>query len=113
MAYAPYSHFRVGAVVVGQRGSYAGANIENASYGLSLCAERAALTVALAAGERVFRALAVACIDAMPGGPPGSLMPCGACRQWISELAPDAAIVVAQLDSQFSIQELLPSAFRL
>ena len=98
---------------MGEHGNYAAANIENASFGLSLCAERAALTVALAAGERIIRALAVSCIDALPGGPPGSLVPCGACRQWVAELAPHAAIFIDQVDGQYSIEQLLPTAFRL
>ena len=79
-AYAPYSKFRVGSAVLGQAGIYAGANVENASWGLSLCAERSALSAALAAGDREIRAIAVACIDADPNGPIAGTIPCGACR---------------------------------
>lgn len=112
-AYAPYSNFRVGAAVLGQAGIYAGANVENASSGLSLCAERSALSAAVAAGDREIRAIAIACIDAGPGGPLGCLMPCGGCRQWIAELAPEATILIANHEREYSIDDLLPSAFRL
>ncbi len=112
-AYAPYSKFRVGSAVLGQAGIYAGANVENASWGLSLCAERSALSAALAAGDREIRAIAVACIDAEPSGPVAGRMPCGACRQWIAELAPQATILIAYHDREYSIDDLLPSAFRL
>ena len=112
-AYAPYSRFRVGAVAVGKRGNYTGANVENASYGLSLCAERVALAAAVAAGDTEISVLVVACIDALPGQSHRALLPCGACRQWIAELAPKATIVIAQLDVEYSIEQLLPAAFRL
>jgi len=111
-AYAPYSKFRVGSAVLGQAGIYAGANVENASWGLSLCAERSALSAALAAGDREIRAIAVACIDADPKGPIAGTIPCGACRQWIAELAPGATILIANREEEYSIDDLLPSAFR-
>jgi cytidine deaminase len=77
-AYAPYSHFPVGAAVLAADGSiYAGANIENASFGLTQCAERVAVQTAVAAGRRRLRAVAVA-------GPNG-ITPCGACRQVMAE----------------------------
>src|SRR5579884_4016972 len=110
-AYAPYSKFRVGAAVLGERGIYTGTNIENASFGLTLCAERAALAAAVTAGDRKVRAMAIACIDAAPDGPPGSLMPCGACRQWLSELAPDAVLLIAGTKRDYTVSELLPEAF--
>jgi cytidine deaminase len=130
-AYAPYSHFRVGAVVVvetldGTR-LVAGANIENASYGLALCAERAALAAACAldaavrtddeharrmtAPRIVF--VAVSCLDAPPGSPPEARMPCGACRQWLAELAPDATYFVDGVDGALRLPDLLPHPFRL
>ncbi len=112
-AYAPYSRFRVGAAVLGARGIYAGANVENASWGLSLCAERSALAAAAGAGDREVLAIAVACIDAPEDGPKGSLMPCGACRQWMAELAPQATIYVAGVEGEFTVENLLPDAFRL
>ena len=89
-AYAPYSQFRVGAAVEDASGNvYVGCNVENASYGLTVCAERIAIFAALAAGaQRPFAAIAVACLD-------GECSPCGACRQVISEhLRPDAPVDV-------------------
>ncbi len=112
-AYAPYSEFRVGAAVLGGGGHYLGTNVENASLGLTLCAERSALSAAVTAKEREIRAIAIACIDAKLGGPLGSLMPCGACRQWISELAPRAVILIAGHDREYSIGDLMPHPFRL
>lgn len=112
-AYCPYSRFRVGAAVLGGRGIHVGANIENASFGLTLCAERVALSVALAAGDRKLRALAVACIDASPGAGLLERMPCGACRQWMLELAPDAEVLVAGVDETFRLADLLPVPFAI
>ena len=113
LAYAPYSRFRVGAAVLGSRGLYLGTNVENSSSGLSLCAERSALAAAVAAGDTGVKAIAVACVDAAESSPPGARMPCGACRQWIAELAPNAAILVAGIGRSYSILELLPSPFSL
>jgi cytidine deaminase len=110
-AYAPYSHFRVGAALEDASGSvYVGCNVDNASYGLSVCAERNAIFCAIAAGgARPFRALAVACIDASDG----ACSPCGACRQVIAEhFSADAQISVEGLGT-FTPPELLPHAFRL
>jgi cytidine deaminase len=120
-AYAPYSHFRVGAAVVVQtpEGPHivTGANVENASYGLTLCAERAALAAALqlaAAGERpVVTQVAVACVDATPTAPDAARMPCGACRQWLAELAPDATYFVDGVARDLTLDDLLPDAFQL
>ena len=114
-AYAPYSRFRVGAVVRDRRGVlFAGCNVESASYGLTVCAERAAILVALAAGaERPFTALAVACVDAPPGAGPDGAMPCGACRQVMAEhLAVDAPVHVLGAGT-FRVADLLPHAFTL
>ncbi len=113
-AYAPYSNFRVGAAVLGATGAvYRGANTENASFGLSLCAERAALAAARAAGEESITAIAVACIDAPPDAPPEQRMPCGACRQWMLELAPEATVFILGVERSFSVTELLPVGFVL
>jgi len=112
-AYAPYSRFRVGAAVQGERGIYTGANVENASYGLSLCAERSALAAAIAAGERRFAAVAVACIDAPADAGTAERTPCGACRQWLVELAPDAELAMLGVDGTMRVRELLPHAFAL
>jgi cytidine deaminase len=112
-AYAPYSGFAVGSAVLTRSGAIvAGANVENASYGLTLCAERAALTRALqeghVAGDIV--AVAVATDAARPTAP------CGACRQWLVELAPAAAVYCAGgADSGpplvTTVAALLPHAF--
>lgn len=129
-AYAPYSRFRVGAVVVvagadGER-LVAGANVENASLGLTLCAERAALAAACSlagAARRIegrepyntppgIRYLAVSCIDATSDGSAGERMPCGACRQWIAELAPDATVFVDGVEGALGLEDLLPRPFQ-
>jgi cytidine deaminase len=112
-AHAPYSRFRVGAAVLTNKGVFAGTNVENASYGLSLCAERSALSAAVAAGATRFQALAVSCIDAKKRSNPGELMPCGACRQWFAELAPDAEIFVDGVERSFTVDELLAFPFTL
>jgi cytidine deaminase len=112
-AYAPYSNFRVGAAVLGARATYLGTNVENASYGLALCAERSALSAAVAAGDREIRGVAVACIDADAGAGSLERMPCGACRQWLLELAPDAEILISGIPEVLRIEDLLPRPFKL
>jgi cytidine deaminase len=110
-AYAPYSRFRVGAALEDANGElYVGCNVENASYGLTICAERNAIFAAIgASATRPFRTLAVACIDASAGG----CSPCGACRQVIAEhFLADALISVDGLGA-FTARQLLPHAFRL
>jgi cytidine deaminase len=112
-AYAPRSGFHVGAAVMGERGNYLGVNVENASYGLTLCAERSALAAAVAAGEKQIRAIAVTCVDASAEADLSERMPCGACRQWILELAPKGEILILGSDKSFRIDELLPNPFTL
>lgn len=112
-AYAPYSKFRVGAAVLADGKVYTGANVENASFPLTLCAERAALSAAVAAGTSAIEAIAIACIDADREQGLDQLMPCGACRQWIVELAPDARIFICGADREYSAEELLPMPFKL
>ena len=110
-AYAPFSHFTVGAALLGEDGKvYAGCNAENASYGLTLCAERNALFHAVAEGCRAFRALAIVAPHAVP--------PCGACLQVLSTFCkPDLPIYLGDLTSQdfrtTSLSELFPSPFSL
>jgi cytidine deaminase len=106
-AYAPYSRFKVGAALLGRSGKiYLGCNVENASYGLTCCAERTAIFTAVTEGEQEFEAIAVATSNGVP--------PCGACRQVLSEFAPDLIIYTANLQGRIkttSIRKLLPSAF--
>src|SRR3954447_7898009 len=85
-AYARYSRFRVGAVAEADGLLFDGCNVENASYGLTVCAERVALSAAVAPGRPRVARLAVACIDAGPEPGPSGRMPCGACRQVMAEL---------------------------
>ena len=86
---------------------YLGCNVENASYGLSICAERNALAAAVAAGERRFTAMAIASRGGVP--------PCGACRQVLAELAPDLSLILVDVDtgerSEENLADLLPRAF--
>jgi cytidine deaminase len=109
-AYAPYSHFHVGAVVVTADGEvYEGANVENASYGLTMCAERVAIGSMAASGQRG-PIIAVAIV----GDGDDALTPCGACRQVIHEFGPEA-VVYGSGDGgrpvKAAIRDLLPHAF--
>lgn len=115
LAYAPYSKFRVGAAVLTDDGStYTGVNIESASYGLTLCAERLAFAKAISEGQRNFRAVAVACIDGIRiADNIHEFMPCGACRQWMAEFAQDAEIIIFGFERVYRVEELMPIAFRL
>lgn len=112
-AYVPYSSFRVGAAVLAGDGTVIpGCNVENASYGLACCAERTALFSAVAWGHRDVVALAVTCADGDPTRP-DTLMPCGACRQVMAELLPGDAPVVIDGVGRYTVDDLLPHAFRL
>ena len=112
-AYAPYSKFRVGAAVEADGRAYAGCNVENASYGLTVCAERVALFTAVAAGHRRIQRIAVTCVDAGPDLGEGGRMQCGACRQVMAELmGPDGEVLVDGVGA-FRVSELLPSPFTL
>lgn len=110
-AYAPYSRFLVGAALRSEGAEprvFAGCNVENASYGLTNCAERTALFAAVAAGERKFARLAIASS--------GGVTPCGACRQVLAEFAPDLGILLVDADqperiAEVNLAELLPGRF--
>jgi cytidine deaminase len=112
-AYAAYSGFRVGAAVRAGGRIYTGCNIENASYSLTICAERVAVFAAIDAGARRIDALALACIDTTPGSTMGSLMPCGACRQVMTEFGSASLPVHVDGAGSFTLAELLPQAFTL
>jgi cytidine deaminase len=113
-AYAPYSKYRVGAAVLGDDGRvYAGANVENASYGLSICAERNAVSAAVLGGARRI----VACAVVTESDPPAA--PCGMCRQTLMEFAPkdptDVRVTLVNPAGErrdTTLGELLPMAFR-
>jgi cytidine deaminase len=110
-AYAPYSNFKVGAAVLGASGRiYSGCNVENASYGLSICAERVAIFKAVSEGEREIRAIAIANSSGKPA------FPCGACRQVMAEFAGDEMEILLVSDEgveKHTLAELFPNAFRL
>jgi cytidine deaminase len=112
-AYAEYSKFRVGAAVRAGGEIYTGCNIENASYGLTICAERVAIFNAVAAGAQEIESLAVACVDAPRGGAESGLMPCGACRQVMAEFAGSDLPVHVDGAGGFRLDELLPHSFSL
>jgi cytidine deaminase len=110
-AHAPYSKFRVGAALLAGNGKiFTGCNVENASYGLTICAERVAVGNAVSAGCRQFKAIAIV-------APAAKVAPCGACRQVLAEFG-DFVVVCAdsrraRCVEMFSVSELLPHAFRL
>ncbi len=110
-AHAPYSKFRVGAALLAKSGQvYTGCNVENASYGLTICAERVALTKAVSEGHRQFKAIAVV-------APSASLSPCGACRQVLAEFGDMVVVCADSRDARrirFNLlSELLPHTFKL
>lgn len=108
-AYAPYSKFPVGAALLAEDGRvFTGCNVENASYGLTVCAERVAVFKAVSEGVTRFRAIAVACGT-------GPCAPCGACRQVLYEFAPELVVIMADGRGETwraaKLSELLPSGF--
>lgn len=107
-AYAPYSKFRVGAAIEAEDGRvFTGCNVENASYGLTICAERAAVVQAVGAGVRRFRRVVVVTESEPPAAP------CGACRQVLWEFGPDLVVeaVGPRSRKQWRMSELLPDGF--
>jgi len=108
-AYAPHSGFRVGAALLADDGSvHVGCNVENASYGLTLCAEIGAVSAAVASGQTGLRALAISVEGDQP------VAPCGACRQVLGEFAPDLRVIseAGGRRQEWSLAELLPAPFR-
>jgi len=107
-AYAPYSGFTVGAAVQTKSGAvFTGCNVENASYGATICAERAALAAAVAAGDRELVALVIA------SGAKSTTPPCGICRQCLAELAPSLPIrsYAGDTHAEYDLASLLPDVF--
>ena len=106
-AYVPYSHYKVGAALLGKSGTvYTGCNVENASYSHTVCAERTAVLKAVSEGETEFEAIAVVTRN---GG-----SPCGACRQVLSEFSPELIIYIADKDGEYrttTLKQLLPDSF--
>ena len=111
MAYAPYSRYKVGAALLTTGGRlFTGANIENASYGMTICAERVAVFSAVMAGERQFEALAVTSSGRK------EVTPCGACLQVLAEFAPGIRVITSDAQgelNEYTLKDLLPRAFSL
>ncbi|MGN0742594.1 MAG: cytidine deaminase [Candidatus Fimadaptatus sp.] len=107
-AYAPYSRYRVGACILAADGRmFCGCNVENASYGLTICAERGAVMAAVAGGARAFTRIAIVSEGSLP-------WPCGACRQVLREFAPDIEVLVQDGGGNIrraTLSELLPMSF--
>jgi cytidine deaminase len=112
-AYCPYSGFTVGAAVETSDGRvFTGCNVENASYGLAICAERVAVFCAVSSGARRIVRIAVSCPPNADSNPQ-TLVPCGACRQVLAEFMDPAGEIIVDRLRAFSLHELLPTPFRL
>lgn len=109
-AYAPFSEFRVGAALLTGSGKiYTGVNVENSSYGGTICAERTAFVKAVSEGERTFCAIAIAASG-------GEALPCGICRQFMYEFEPELDVITGVDEENLRVQklrDLLPGGFRL
>lgn len=109
-AYAPYSRFKVGAALLTKTGEvFTGVNVENSSFGATICAERTAFVKAVSEGHREFDAIAVVSSD-------GDVLPCGICRQFMFEFGDDLKIITGEDEDHLKITEiteLLPGGFRL
>ena len=107
-AYAPYSSFKVGAALLAEDGRiFTGANVENISFGLTMCAERVAVGAAIQAGAMAFRAIAIVSDSKHP------VVPCGACRQVLAEFAPNIEVVCATMSGsleELNLRTLLPAS---
>ena len=109
-AYAPYSNFQVGAALLTESGQvYTGVNVENASFGATICAERTACVKAVSEGHRSFTAIAITSTR-------GTAAPCGICRQFLSEFSPDLDVITGDDEEHLIVQKLsvlLPDDFKL
>ena len=110
-AYAPFSGFKVGAAILTTGGDvFTGVNVENSSYGATICAERVACTKAVSEGFNEFEAIAIATYDGVEAGP------CGMCRQFLFEFAPKLRVITGKNEDEIEVSnldELLPKGFRL
>ena len=109
-AYAPFSNFHVGAALLTEDGKvFTGVNIENSSYGATICAERTAMVKAISEGARDFESIAIA-------GNGGTSWPCGICRQFMYEFCPDIRVISGENEDElkvYTLKELLPEGFKL
>ena len=109
-AYAPYSHFQVGAALLAKDGRvFTGCNVENATYGATICAERTAVTKAVSEGVREFEKIAIVASSGEDAAP------CGICRQVLFEFMPEGKVVLwseLEGEKEFALTELLPFGFR-
>jgi cytidine deaminase len=109
-AYAPYSNFKVGAAILSREGKvFSGANLENSSFGITVCAERVALYKALSSGEKDFIKIAIASSAEKP------ITPCGLCRQALFEFSPGLKVVCSNLTGKikkYTLKQLLPYPFK-
>lgn len=109
-AYVPFSHFQVGAALLTAEGKvFTGVNIENSSFGATICAERTAFVKAISEGERQFKAIAVASSG-------GEALPCGICRQFMYEFCPKIDVITGENEDSLrtqTLEQLLPEGFRL
>lgn len=110
-AYAPFSGFKVGAAILTTGGDvFTGVNVENSSYGATICAERVACTKAVSEGFREFEAIAIATYGGVEA------IPCGMCRQFLFEFAPKLRVITGKNEDEIEVSnldELLPKGFRL
>ena len=109
-AYAPFSNFHVGAALLTEDGKvFTGVNIENSSYGATICTERTAMVKAISEGARDFQSIAIA-------GNGGTSWPCGICRQFMYEFCPDIRVISGENEDElqvYTLKELLPEGFKL
>lgn len=109
-SYAPFSKFTVGAALLTKDGQViSGVNVENSSYGATICAERTAFVKAISEGYRDFEAIAITCNE-------GAAWPCGICRQFMYEFGPDLKVITGENEENLkmlSLRELLPEGFKL
>lgn len=117
LSYSPYSNFRVGAAVYADGKIFQGANIENACSNLGICAERVAMAHARMYNATHIEGIAIYCIDAEKDSKgkfiEAQSIPCGACLQWLSEIAPNAWIVTNASQKVYKLSDFLPKPFNL